>query len=333
MSSPNAFPVHRGWRILLRDLGINPSNVLRRAQLPADLFARESAGLKTDEYFRLWRGLEEEADDPILPIRIGRAISVEAFDPPIFAALCSPDLNTALARIAQYKRLSCPMALEVAQDAEGTLLNLRWLESATAPPPSLSATESVFFVQLARLATRSDVKPLRLTLPDPPGPVADYETYFGTAVQRAPKHSIRFSAQDARRPFLTANEPMWRFFEPKLQQRLSELDDTATLSDRVRGALLELLPAGAVSMEAVSRKLGVGSRTLQRRLNAEGNNFQSMVNRTREELARHYLRHSKLSGAEIAFLLGYEDPNSFVRAFHTWTGVTPEFERSRLQAG
>ena len=48
----------------------------------------------------------------------------------------------------------------------------------------------------------------------------------------------------------------------------------------------------------------------------------------REELARHYLVNTRYSSAEIAFLLGYNDPNSFIRAFHAWTGQTPEGARS-----
>lgn len=90
------FPVHSGWRLMLRDLGINPANVLRRACLPADLFVRDDSTVSTDEYFELWRALEKEADDPLIGIRIGEAISVEMFDPPLFAAICSQNLNMAL---------------------------------------------------------------------------------------------------------------------------------------------------------------------------------------------------------------------------------------------
>ena len=49
---------------------------------------------------------------------------------------------------------------------------------------------------------------------------------------------------------------------------------------------------------------------------------------SREKLARHYLGSFTMSGAEILFLLGYEDPNSFFRAFHTRTGQTPEQVRA-----
>ena len=34
--------------------------------------------------------------------------------------------------------------------------------------------------------------------------------------------------------------------------------------------------------------------------------------------------------AEVAFLLGYEDSNSFYRAFRTWKGTTPAHWRTSL---
>ena len=117
---------------------------------------------------------------------------------------------------------------------------------------------------------------------------------------------------------------MWEFFGPGLQERLSELDGSATTIDRVHAALLELLLSGSASVEAVSKKLGTSVRTLRRRLKNEGQSFQIVLNRTREDLAKHYLKSSDMIGAEISFLLGFEDPNSFFRAFHSWTGETPE---------
>ena len=161
MSQANCFTVSPGYRILFRDLGINAVNVLRLAELPGDLFAREQATLKTAEYFRLWRAIEKELDDPTIPIRIGSAISVEAFDPPIFAALHSPNLNTALARIARYKKLVAPMALHVEVNQHFTSLDIEWLDKTLDPPEALVAAELVFFVQLARLATRTDMRPLK----------------------------------------------------------------------------------------------------------------------------------------------------------------------------
>ena len=55
--------------------------------------------------------------------------------------------------------------------------------------------------------------------------------------------------------------------------------------------------------------------------------FSSELKELRERLARSYLTNTAHSSAEIAFMLGYEDPNSFFRAFHDWTGTTPEAVR------
>lgn len=53
----------------------------------------------------------------------------------------------------------------------------------------------------------------------------------------------------------------------------------------------------------------------------EGSSFQRTLDALRNSLAHHYLRNSSLSGTEISFLLGFENPNSFVRAFQAWSGI------------
>ncbi|MEO1289217.1 MAG: helix-turn-helix transcriptional regulator, partial [Chloroflexota bacterium] len=95
--------------------------------------------------------------------------------------------------------------------------------------------------------------------------------------------------------------------------------------------LMEILASGQYTMSDVADRLAVSPRTLQRRLQAEDTSFQKELDKLREELARNYLEKSSYSSGQIAFLLGYEDPNSFYRAFRSWTGQTPEVVRAGVQ--
>jgi AraC-like DNA-binding protein len=333
------YAVWPGWRVLMQDAGLATSPVLRRAQLPGDLFARQNVRLDSTNFFRLWEAIDAEADsiDPNLPapLRIARVMSSDWFDPELFAALCSANMGCALDRIAKYVKLIAPMAIKVERTTAHTTVTIDFLERAEAPPSVFLAFKLVFFVQLARLATRSTVQPLRVGWPSPPSVEADstiYKSYFGIPVTNTPLATLVFAAADVERPFLTENHKMWSFFEPSLRQRLADLDRTAGMVERVRSALLDTLPAGEVSMQAVSRKLAVSTRTLQRRLQDEGTTFQQTLDRVRDSLARHYLRSTEMSSAEISFLLGFEDSNSFARAFQAWTGKTPQAARSELSA-
>ena len=72
------------------------------------------------------------------------------------------------------------------------------------------------------------------------------------------------------------------------------------------------------SRQNVAQELHLSVRTLQRRLNDAGITFAKLVQDTRRELAHQYLQESTVELGEAAFLLGYEDTNSFFRAFHGW---------------
>ena len=322
------FVVDLGWQVLLRDLGVPPQDLVRHARLPLDLFSRNAPALTVDEYFRLWDSLAHLLKDPAFPLRLGQAISVEAFSPPIFACFCSPDLNAALARLSQYKPLIGPLRLDVATDERRTAVALGGLPRQKPPPPSLLATELVFLVHLARLATRERIVPASVTITLPLPEAERYAAFFGCRVAIGNTDGLAFHADDARKPFLTANDSMWSVFEPQLRTRLADLDRQAAFRDRVRACMTETLASGQCAMSDIAHRMAVSTRTLQRRLRDEGTSFQQELNGLREDLARHYLANSRYSSAEISFLLGYTDPNSFIRAFHAWTGQTPELART-----
>jgi AraC-like DNA-binding protein len=316
------FDLEPSSQALLRDLGISPARVLRRAALPADLFTHRPIELSVPEYYRFWEALEVEGGDRDLAVDIGKAISVELFSAPMFAALCSPNLAAATQRLAAHKLLIGPVRLDVAT-ANALTVTYIW-PSGPTPPALLAITDLIFWVALARIATREQIRPARVTLPSLAVNRAAIEDYLGARLRKGPAYSIAFTPADAARPFLTENDQMWRVFAPELRRRLADLQASATVADRVRAALNETLPAGDASISAVTNQLATSARTLQRQLSQEGTSFQAILAGTREDLARHYLTSGTLRIAEIAFLLGYDDTNSFYRAFRSWTGTTPD---------
>lgn len=318
-----------GWQVLFKDMALSGHDVLRHARLPLDLFTRKSPTISADEYFRLWEGLSHVMrDDPTFPLQLTEAMTVEAFSPPIFACYCSADLNMALKRLAKYKPIVGPLRLDLEQNERQTVLGFSGLPETSPPPGSLIAFELLFWVQVARMATRERIIPeaVHSTI-DLPG-IEAYEDYFGVRITRDTFNGLTFSADDARKPFLTANDAMWAIFEPELRKRLQDLTQESSFRERVRACLIEILASGHYSMADVASRLAISSRTLQRRLHQENTSFQRVLDELREELARHYLSNSDYSSGQIAFLLGYEEQNSFFRAFRTWTGQTPDYVRT-----
>ncbi|WP_417069012.1 AraC family transcriptional regulator [Niveibacterium terrae] len=97
-------------------------------------------------------------------------------------------------------------------------------------------------------------------------------------------------------------------------------DDVLT---RARRVMIAQLSSGTLSRESVASALAMSERTLQRRLAEHGESFAKLLEDLRQELAQDYLRSSRHSIHEIAFLLGFAELASFTRAFRRWQGVSP----------
>ena len=326
---PKTFKISSNLPLFFQEIGISTANVLRWANLSEDLLARENPSMTEEQYFRLWEGIEHELQGKPLVLDIMNQAPLEAIDPAIFAALCSTNFNTAVQRLSHFKELIGPLKLDVDIQEDKTQVTMRGLGRQPLPK-FLGLFELSFFVSLIRRCTRAQIVPVEATVVFMPESPIPYEDFLGVRIKPAKDYTLSFSAADAARPFLTANAEMWTFFEPVLEKRLAEIHREASAAERVHAALYELLPSGRTSIQDVSSTLGMSTRSLQRHLSQENTTFKDVLSRTREELATYYLGNSKMTAAEIAFLLGFDEPNSFFRAFRTWTGKTPQAMRAAL---
>lgn len=329
MASNQAYAIGEGWKAILAQAGVDHVNVLRRAQLPEDLLNRDNVRLSTESFLRFFEALDASVADSGFWVRLTEAMRPEYFEPPVFAALCSPDLATAAERLARFKPLIGPVTIDVHDGAHGLELTYEWQGATVKQPAYMYGLEALFVTKLARLGTREPIAPCEVVAPELPATPKPFEDYLGIRMKRGDVTRVTFSSADAHRAFLSANQAMWDIFEPELRKRLSDLEGDATFAQRTRTVLMEALPSGQFGMDNVARRIGVSPRTLQRRLKDESTSFKAVVDATRESLALHYLRGTQLTATEIAFLLGFDEATSFFRAFQRWTGTTPERMRQQ----
>ncbi|NNE87290.1 MAG: helix-turn-helix domain-containing protein [Silicimonas sp.] len=324
------FTLDLSWATLLSKLKIRPADLLRQADLPEDLFLRARPMLQPDAFLRLWAEMSTNLDTDTPGLMLAKAISPEAFSPPLFAAYCSPNLIVAVERLALYKPLIGPLILE-GHNTIGGLEVTYGAEPEVELPAEFIGAELAFLVNLARLGSKTGIRPIAVEMVQPPVSKA-YADFFGRPVRKGPFNRVVFTREDAEKRFLSANPALFTSFEPDLRARLDQMERGASVKDKVRSVLMESLPSGQGDTATVAKRLGVSPRGLQRKLAAEKTSFQSELRALRRRLAETYLLDTDLSSPEIAFLLGYADPNSFIRAFHIWTGTTPEAHRSAARA-
>jgi AraC-like DNA-binding protein len=317
----------------LEELGVRAPAVLRRAGLPQAFIHQARALLNTEELFALWRAVGEVSTDPSIGLLLGTETKTERFHPIGLAALSSENFGSAIDQMARYKQLTCPEEILQEKNDEEWSIQFRWLLADEVEPPVLIECCFAWVLSTARVGTGTRISPVRAEFVQPRAHVKTIERHFGCPVVcGTPRNAIIFRATDANRPFVTRNAELLGILAPQFDEELREENGDENFIERVRIAIQQRLTGRRPTIEDIADALHISSRTLQRRLQDDGSSFQRVLEEARHQLARHYLNNSVLELNEAAYLLGYEDGNSFVRAFRTWEGVPPARWREQQRA-
>jgi len=308
----------------LEEVGVSVSAVLRSAGLPGNLFEQTRVLVTTEELFALWRAIGDVSKDPAIGLKLGTETKTERFHPSGIAALSTENFGAAVEHMARYKQLTVPEEIQHQADEKEWTIRFRWLLAVEEEPHALVEHCFAWVQTIGRHGSGTNLSPLRVEFVQSRSHVKVLERYFGCQIVTGAAHNaIVFRTSDAKCPFITRNAELLDMLAPQFDQALKERDDPGTFEDQVRDAIQQRLTGHRPSIDDIARGLHMSSRTLQRRLQEEGSSYQRVLDEARHQMARYYLGHSVLELNEAAYLLGYEDANSFVRAFRGWEGIPP----------
>lgn len=315
----NHFMLDGSYKSVLTMLHLDASEVLRRAGLPEDILNHQNITMGEEEYYRFIQAMGDSLGNEAPLIHLAASKQIETFSPPIFAAWCSRDGEACIHRLAAYKKLIGPMSWRLEKNDALLTVIMEAGDSGLSLPSLLVQSDFAFLLGMLRRGSKFPVIPQKLSVTALPHgqSLADLA---GIPVQKGKDNAITFHLADLKKPFVSFNPAMWSYFEPEMNRRLSELQADDSMSARVRSALAAMLPGGSYTIDDVAHKLGISKRTLQRKLEEEHTTFQKQLSSIRETLAIHYICHTDMGNSDIAFLLGYAELNSFLRAFPVWTG-------------
>ncbi|MBW5466907.1 helix-turn-helix domain-containing protein [Brevibacillus formosus] len=312
----------------LQRLGIAPHDLVRKARLPLTILT-EPAVVSTAQYFRIWKAYSDLVGDIATGIiKLSTTFETAQYPPTVLATYHARDYRDALNRMVRYKQLCPPERLRITEEGERCTIELEWMHSEQTGPPVLVGTTLAFLLELGRRGTGKRLTAQSVEFSHSMGDVTALKAYFGCPIRiGTTANRLTLHRRDLDRLFLSYNKELLEILTPVLDRSLDE-QYSHTVAEMVKWILKRSLTGGRLDIRAVASELGMSDRTLQRRLTDECTTFKQLLTQARHEQAREYLSDPKLDIKEVAFLLGYEDQNSFYRAFRLWEGETPSNWRS-----
>lgn len=322
--SPDYMKIPASFWPSLKKLGLTPGVVLRHCNLPPTAY-RGDGLITTGQLFALWRSIRELSDDPAAGWKLMRGMESAKFHPSLLAALHSRNYRECLERHARYKQLCSAQEFRFTEKAGELQIETSWPFVPDERPPALmfDATFAIL-LEFGRRGTMTKLTPKRLELSRPKERDSGLEEFFGCPIKYGcTRDLLVLHTADVDLPFVTHNEELVKMLAWQFDRQLKTRELKQSTVGSVKWVLRRLLSGSRPDVALVAKELGMSERTLQRRITEEGLTFRQLLNETRKELIREYLSDDSVEITEAAFLVGFENTNSFYRAFRSWEGQTP----------
>lgn len=306
----------------LEKRGVDVRAFLRARSLPLESATLPYVDWPLVELRAFLDAAAERADEPLLGVHVGRALSRSTWDLLQLNCLSAATLGDALENIPRYIALfNADVEIVLGRDEDATSVSHVIAGHAEGLSRHGNELWLAALLDRARSATGVELNPLECWFghAEPTNSSALAEA-FGCAKLRfsAGSTGLRVSSRDLALPLRSADPVLLAVLERLTEPTRAALSERKGVSARALWAIEEEPSLGEASIRSVARRLAVSTRSLQRSLADERTSFRTLVEQVRRERARA-LCSAGCSPDEIAARLGYSERSAFVRAFGRWS--------------
>lgn len=310
------------WQVTERDL-------LAGFGLRAQTLKDASATLSMDTMVEVLERARALTGEPGLGVYLGLQARASGHGYLGFAAMSAPMFRDAIALAIRFVPIRTT-AFTLRGQIEGEAASLIIEEHADLGP----ARDTLLFallIGLRQIGCALTGRELDLAIDlaiDEPAYFARFAHALPVTRFGQPENRLTGRAAGLDSPLVLADPEGLALAREQCERLLATLGLDGRIAARAR-AVLTSDDRGFLSLDEVATKLGTSTRTLRRRLEAEGAPFAALLRDAREAQARKLLGSRELSIDEVAARLGYSNSAAFTRAFVRWAGETPSAFRKR----
>lgn len=319
----------------IRAEGADPTALLGRFGLDEKALRAPEARISIPRFMRMGQAAIALTGNPAFGLTMGQLSRPVDAGIAGLAAQSAPDAGEAISTLIHY-------ALLTSRNSRGvpwTTHNGREAHFYSIKPYNVFnffVVDSVLgaWTQFLRAITGRSRVIERVTIEYPSqGQDEVFEQWFGCPVSfGSGGNSLRLAAGIAETSSLQAQPAMYEQLRQQCQRELIRIQAGWSTGDRVKDLLPPMLQGDTPTLAAMAERLGMAPWTLQRQLAEEQTGFRELVDETRRELAVEYVRETRTSLSEIAWLLGFSNPAAFHKAWRRWFSTSPGEHRKQYLA-
>jgi AraC-like DNA-binding protein len=305
--------------------GLNVDDALNKAQIEPKLLKKNTARV-TAMQMELMSGIAmQELDDEGLGW-FSRRLPWGSYGLLVRASLTSPTLGLALSRWCRHHGLLTD-DIHLRLTERNGVATLQLDEARELGQFREFCVVSVLRNALGVACWLTDSRiPLQATHLRfaPPAHADSYRVLFdGPSHFHAASNSLQFDAGYLTLPVRRDEAALQQMLQRALLLTVRPYRRDRLLVEKVRQTLAQH-PEHSRNAEDLAAWLNMSARTLHRQLQEEGASLQQLKDSVRRDLAITLLQRSSRPMKQIAEAVGFQNEKSFMRAFKTWTGATPE---------
>jgi AraC-like DNA-binding protein len=299
-----------------RSFGLDPYRLLKEARLDRSCLLDPDIKISADACHWLLEASASAGQTEDFGLRMSEARRLSNLGPLALAMRDAATLREALQAAIRYMRLHTDVFLLSLEDSDDLAI-----VKAELIGSRLSHVRQIMemAIGVGYRVMRQLLGSSRQTWPvwfshSAPKNMTTHLRVFGPRVEFGREvNGILCERGDLDMPLPAADPVMARHVKQYLEPLLAHAD--ATVSEKVRQQVYELLPSGHCSAEWTASRLGMDRRSLHRHLARDGKTFSAIVDAVRADLARRYVEDRGRCLSEVAYVLGFSATSAFSRWF------------------